>query len=762
MNLKQRTSRSRSRAATLRAVTLVDLSRIWDELGILRPIEFRVTFARSDDLLVCDFIFDNLKLDEGKLVRKVATATATLILEFPPQSFGEQAFLDKTGPDVPNPIPKEEEFDESSKTASPKNVPVSNAESFGSSLPFARIRIAGRSRIAFTMPQNENDLPFTLDAILDAARRWPMRLDSSAAPEPPARGLGVLDDALKDQTFFNKAWLASIATSADWNRAGEALFGALGARLEAPITAAATDIAARATAAINSGKREGLNDTLKRAMTAAVDELAAKYPALREGKTRDYALAALSMKSTQALTTSSVNDFDISAIDILPFLPVFLSPHRPSPLVTALELPYRVILSPIRRRRTGGTRRRRSCTAAAPSCGTRGSRRRRTASARTQTQSPGDLVARLSARHVGHSRRGERGSAEAVPHEPRPLDRQMLVKLMAGFNEKDDLTSARSSRTRRRRVGCRFRRSAHYSMSRATGCSSPPASVSNSGGTSPTSDAITTCASCTAARSAIRQCRVAHQGDRTQVRVAEQDEEDADASRSCASVSSSSCVSRSCSPLARDTRSSGRNFPFSKVEILTRVTPSLQAPGIPGTLLDDPDGIIYGPNGIPNRACFWPMLGANRNFMFQVAVTDLAGQRTPLAMPLLFVGVEANSKPKVMAEIIKRYNARSQITAAHSVDWAARRSATRRSKPDRQGRSAPANVRHDVRRRAGDGHPGDEAAVLPGGGTRARRHPADPAAAPAAGCNHRSRIPAALQGKADSERPRARTRARSS
>ena len=221
---KQTASPSPSRAATL-----VDLSGIWNELGIRRPIEFRVTFARPDDLLVCDFIFDNLRLENGKLVRKVATATATLIVEFPPQSFGEQAFLDATGPDVPNPTPPGEEFPKPSGGGPQKNVPVSNAEPFGSSLPFARIRMAGRSRIAFTMPQNETDVPFTLDAILDAARRWPMRLDSSAAPEPRARGVGVVDDVVKDQTFFNKAWLASVTTSGDWNRAGEALFGVLGA-----------------------------------------------------------------------------------------------------------------------------------------------------------------------------------------------------------------------------------------------------------------------------------------------------------------------------------------------------------------------------------------------------------------------------------------------------------------------------------------------------------------------------------------------------
>jgi hypothetical protein len=636
-----------------RAATIVDLSRIWDELRLLRPIEFRVTFARPDDLLVCDFIVDNLKLDKGKLVRTVATATATLIIEFPPQSFGEQAFLDATGPDVPNPIPPGEKFNESSSAAPPKNVPVSNAESFGSSLPFARIRMAGRSRIAFTMPQNEKDLPFTLDAILDAARRWPMRLDSSAAPEPPARGLGVLDDVFKDQTFFNKEWLASVTTSGDWNRAGEALFTALGAQLEAPITAAATKIAAQAAAAINSGKQEGLKDTLTRAMTTAVDELAAKHPALREAKMRDYALAALSLKSTQALTTSRVNDFNISVIDTLPFLPVFLSPHQPSPLVTALELPYRVMLSPIPVSNWWHAK--------APVV--HGGRTELWHTRLTQTTNgigpdPDTKVRAIWSPDYPLDTSEILDAVNAVPPKPfrmslDPLDRQMLVKLMAGFNEKDDLKRTFIP---------------HSSASRRLSLSSLGALLDAAG------DWVQLPAGVSLEQwrhlanlgrdhyvRVVYRGSVCHPGNSTSlIKVTERKFEWMDKAKKTGRVALLRqrffLVVRQ--PIVVTAGAGhafqGRNFPFSKVEILTRVTPSLQAPGIAGTLLDDPNGTIYG--AIPNRACFWPMLGANRNFMFQIAVTDLAGERTTFFMPLLFVGVEANSKPAVMAEIIKRYN----------------------------------------------------------------------------------------------------------
>src|SRR4026208_666220 len=71
---------------------ILDLSKIWDDLRVARPIQFRVSFARPDDLLVCDFVFDNLELVGDELVRTSAALAATLIVEFQPQSFGEQAF----------------------------------------------------------------------------------------------------------------------------------------------------------------------------------------------------------------------------------------------------------------------------------------------------------------------------------------------------------------------------------------------------------------------------------------------------------------------------------------------------------------------------------------------------------------------------------------------------------------------------------------------------------------------------------------------
>ena len=80
----------------------------------------------------CDLIFRGLQLettgaDAPKLVRKVRPA-ATLVVELPPQSFGEQAFLEPTAPEVPSEPTGDEIFRESLiRRPCPKNVAVSDA-----------------------------------------------------------------------------------------------------------------------------------------------------------------------------------------------------------------------------------------------------------------------------------------------------------------------------------------------------------------------------------------------------------------------------------------------------------------------------------------------------------------------------------------------------------------------------------------------------------------------------------------------------------
>ena len=67
----------------------------------------------------------------------------------------------------------------------------------------------------------------------------------------------------------------------------------------------------------------------------------------------------------------------------------------------------------------------------------------------------------------------------------------------------------------------------------------------------------------------------------------------------------------------------GREFPFNKVEITTQSTPAL----------DDP---TIGPGKISGQAAFWPYV-ASQPFQFHVIAEDLEGQQSEFTLPLIFV-----------------------------------------------------------------------------------------------------------------------------
>ena len=82
-------------------------------------------------------------------------------------------------------------------------------------------------------------------------------------------------------------------------------------------------------------------------MQQELDRIAEGFAPLRDPSRRDAALAALSLLTTDALAATAGNDLTLARFDDFGFLSVIFTPHQPSPLVTALELPYRIILSPI-------------------------------------------------------------------------------------------------------------------------------------------------------------------------------------------------------------------------------------------------------------------------------------------------------------------------------------------------------------------------------------------------------------------------------
>ncbi len=628
---------------------IINLGKIWDELYKRRPLEFRLSFIRPDDLVVCDFILDNLKLvtdGEPKLIRQNPAAPATLIMELPPQSFGEQAFLDATSPEVSNNPVGKEKFPESAKSnaVDPKNV-ATGAEPHNA-LPFAKIRMAGHSRIAFTMPANKTALDLTADAVLDACRRWPMQLDVNAAPEPKS----PLYERFNDRARFNQDWLIALTQSEDWRQATDTLTDALGdAQLARSLSDAANRIGQRSAQALNTGKTRGLARGLQSTMQSEITKLAAKFPQLREGAASDLALATLTLKSTQVFAASDLKKFDLGAIEYLPFLPIIFSPHKPAATVTALELPYRVLLSPVPpsswwhatqpvvhngRTELWHTR----LTQPTQGVGADLPTNVRAIWSADYEISESEIVAIVNGNKLF------RMSLDA-------LDRQMLVKLMAGFNEKDAdghafvPHTARSQRLMLSALGALL-------------------DVEGNWNTLPAKVGLEQWRHL-ASLGRDFYVRVVYRGylmpfghSASLIKVTERKFEDQDKSkkgRVAILRQRFFIVVREWVKEYSGTGHAhgGRNFPFKSVEVLTRVTPNLRAPD--QSKLSDPWNKIY--SVIPNRACFWPMLGANQDFVFQLAATDICGERVTFAMPLLFVGVEANQNTNAIKEILARYEA---------------------------------------------------------------------------------------------------------
>lgn len=595
-----------------RSTPIVDLGKIWGKIGILSPIEFRLSFIRPDDLLVCDFIFDNMRLtgdDPKKLVRR-KPAPSTLIVELPPQSFAEQAFLDKPNVEVLPPLPS------------------------------AKVRMAGRSRIAFYMPGDQTELPFTLDAILDACRRWPMRLDSNAAPEP--------DFLLLREISVTSDWLTTTAVSAKWSKTAQALTEALGGGLavETPLANAARRIAKQAAQSLKSRTPKQTKTEIHRAMNEELDAFAARYAPLRDANRREVALAALSLMTSEEFAASKGIEFTDATVDSLPFLSVVFAPHQPAQTATALELPYRLILSPILpsnwwhetkpvthngRTELWHTRLTQTADGIGPDVPTKV---RAVWSPDLAVDPPSDVQA---------------AAANSKPFlmSMHGLDRESLVTLTADFTIKKFVPRAVRSR--------RLSLSALGALLDVEGnWNDLPAGISLEQWRH------------LATLGRDHYVRIVNRGflspfghSASSVTVTERKFEDMPKTKNrVAALRQRTFIivrERVKNFTGKGHEHHGHNFPFPSVEILTRVTPDLIVPK--DCKLSDPKTIIYSNSlGVVPTECYWPMIGSNNDFMFQIAATDLSGRRITFAMPLLFVGKVANEKDDVVAEIIKQYN----------------------------------------------------------------------------------------------------------
>ena len=155
---------------------------------------------RADDLLALRIELRNLAITPGKegkppTLSKSGSEAARLILHFPPQAITEETFFEAAPPDIANPddIPGE-------KPPHPEKQDKPEPAGGGSEAlrkPPVRARTADESRLVFKVP-DDAVIPYTLEGILTACQQLEMAVASSAKPRA-ARGIFIdIGDLFKE------------------------------------------------------------------------------------------------------------------------------------------------------------------------------------------------------------------------------------------------------------------------------------------------------------------------------------------------------------------------------------------------------------------------------------------------------------------------------------------------------------------------------------------------------------------------------------
>jgi hypothetical protein len=257
-----------------------------------------------------------------------------------------------------------------------KNVQGGGDETTSPDLPLARVRMAQPSRVGVTMPAGTNVLGYDLASVLSALAEWPMRLDANASADPAT------------------------------------LIGPLGDLVEPPLSGPVTVMPMMSVAEAQS-----------------------------QLQTQVLAPAATIDPGSSPLGGTSIDPQ-------MPLLPIVFGPHEPGPTVTALELPYRLITSPIaparwRHAPVPVTRRGRTelwhtrLTTGGPTGPDAASRIRALWSPDYRSKDEIDELIDLITAPTEPPDPPE-PNPDLIRMSLDPVDRSMLVALMAGFDEKTD------------------------------------------------------------------------------------------------------------------------------------------------------------------------------------------------------------------------------------------------------------------------------------------------------------------------------------
>lgn len=133
---------------------------------------------RPADLLALRLELHNLAVTPGQppRLKKVGDGAATLIVHFPPQSITEETFFESPPPG---------NADQPAPRPTPGKPEPPPGEQEEPTGPPVRARIAGESRLAFAIPDGF-DVPYTLEGVLAAMESLPQAVAANARPPGPS------------------------------------------------------------------------------------------------------------------------------------------------------------------------------------------------------------------------------------------------------------------------------------------------------------------------------------------------------------------------------------------------------------------------------------------------------------------------------------------------------------------------------------------------------------------------------------------------
>lgn len=588
---------------------------------------------RPDDLLVLDIRFANLKRD-GAVIRRIKAGQALLIVEHQTQSLADGAY-----PNVQDSFANKADL-QGHKRVSPPAPPFDPVpHSIGLPETPVPIRAAGPSRLVFEMPSGEETLLYTLDGLLDACRRWPLHLDASAQPEP-------ISDAP-----FGLSWVARDLTETV-KATKEALGKGLSTHFVRGLESAAQELAKQTLEGAQAGQPPSAQQ-LDMEANRAIAGLLANQPEMAGDDARSaaslYLRASSAQHAVQGLLRSGKGLDSLASLSP-GFYGALLAPHQPSLNETAIEMPWRLIGSPLK---TSGF---------------------------AHVTQPVEHGGRIE---LWHSRLGERHEAAdgtvtvddlasqklrylwspdyrpPTPVGQGPIfsltgsDREMIVKLTAGFDEQ---TQARK-RFIPRPVDAK--RLILSSLGGVLDCEKHWAleldGVDMTGWTH------------RASQGRDSYVRVEYAGflypfghAATLVKISERmfewRGEETKKDRVAALRQRYFIVVREkirAYPRAAPQPFDGRQMPFETIECLVGTTPDLAEPGMAADQKLD-DAFYSSPDLV--RTAYWPARSATELYQFPMAGVDSAGRRVPFSTPLMFVSWMLNNSGTI-DKIRDYYNA---------------------------------------------------------------------------------------------------------